>query len=114
MWQKYCQMCVGIAQCDDVTIRCDKKKKGITKYDKRIVTCNVGTVQCDDKTIKCEKKKKKKKETTKCEKITVTCNVGTVQCDDEIVKYEKKVRKLPNVRKELSHVIIEPSNVGKK
>ena len=25
--KKYCQICVGIAQCDDVTIKCDNKKK---------------------------------------------------------------------------------------
>ena len=36
-----------------------KKKKGITKCDKRTITCNVGTAQYDDKIIKCEKKKKK-------------------------------------------------------
>ena len=50
----------------------------------------------------------------------VTCDVGTAQCEDRTVKYkEKKVRKSPNIRKELSHVIlelhnVEPSNVRKK
>ena len=33
-----------------------EKSKGITKYEKRIVTCDVGTVQCEDETDKCEKK----------------------------------------------------------
>ena len=51
---------------------------------------------------------------------TVTCDVGITQCEDETIKYEKKkVRKPPNVRKELSHVMldnvrIESSNVRKK
>ena len=31
-----------------------KKKKGTTKYDKRIVTCDVGPGQYKDETIKCE------------------------------------------------------------
>ena len=32
------------------------KNKGTTKYDKRIVTCDVGTAQYENETIKCEKK----------------------------------------------------------
>ena len=32
-------------------------------------------------------------------------------CKDEIVKCEKKVREPPNVRKELSHVMLELHNV---
>ena len=35
-----------------------RKNKGITKYDKRTVICDVGTVQCEAGTIKCEEKKK--------------------------------------------------------
>ena len=84
---------------------------------KKNVTCNVETAQYEDRTIKY-----KKKWTTKCEKRTVTCDVGIAQCEDETVKCEKKkVRELPNVRKELSYVILElhnvrmkPSNVRKK
>ena len=52
----------------------EKKGKGTTKCEKRIVTCDVWTAQCEDGTIKYEKKSK---ETTKCEKKTVTCDVGT-------------------------------------
>ena len=33
---------VGIAQCEDRTIKCDKKSKGTTECDKRTVTCDVG------------------------------------------------------------------------
>ena len=33
-----------------------RKNKGITKYDKSTITCNVGTTQCEDGIIKCEKK----------------------------------------------------------
>ena len=29
---------VGTAQCEDETIKCEKKSKGITKCEKRIVT----------------------------------------------------------------------------
>ena len=39
------------------------------------------------------------------------CDVGTAQYEDEIIKCEKKVREPPNVRKELSHVILELHNV---
>ena len=34
----------------------EKKVKGTTKCEKRIVTCDVGIAQCEDGTIKCEKK----------------------------------------------------------
>ena len=47
--------------------------------------------------------RKKNKETTKCEKRTITCDVGTAQ-------YEKKVREPPNVRKKLSHMMLEQHN----
>ena len=33
-----------------------RKSKGITKYEKKTVTCDVGTAQCKDGTVKCEKK----------------------------------------------------------
>ena len=52
---------------------------------------------------------------------TVTCDVGTAQCENRTIKYEKKVREPPNVRKELSYVMLElhnvrmePSNMRKK
>ena len=35
----------------------EKKKKGTTECDKRIITCNDGTAQYDDEIVKCEKKK---------------------------------------------------------
>ena len=79
---------IGTAQCEDRTVKCEKKSKGTTQCDKRIVICDVGTAQCEDETVKCEKKSK---ETTKCEKITVTCDVGTAQCEDGTVRCEKKV-----------------------
>ena len=55
--------------------------------------------------------RKKSKGTTKCEKKIVTYDVGTAQFEDETVNCEKKVREPPNVRKELSHVILELHNV---
>ena len=42
---------------------------------------------------------------------TVTCDIGTAQCEDKIIKYEKKVREPPNVRKELSYVMLELHNM---
>ena len=64
---------------------------------------------------------KKSKGTTKCEKKTITCDVGTTKYEDRTIKCEKKVRKLPNVRKELSYMMlklynirIEPLSVRKK
>ena len=34
-----------------------KKRKEITKFEKRTVKCDVGIAQCEDETVKCEKKK---------------------------------------------------------
>ena len=77
---------VGIAQCENGTIKYKKKAReppnvikelsyvmleshnvrnctmwekgrGTTQCDKRTVICDVGTTQCDDRTVKCEKKK---------------------------------------------------------
>ena len=42
-----------------------RKNKGITKYDKRTVICDVGTVQCEAGTINCEEKKKEPLNVTK-------------------------------------------------
>ena len=47
---------VGIAQCEDGTVKCEKKKsKRTTECDKRTVTCEVGIAQCENETVKCEK-----------------------------------------------------------
>ena len=43
-----------------------EKNKGITKYEKSTVTCDVGIAQCNNRTVKCE------------EKIKVPLNVGEV------------------------------------
>ena len=48
----------------------------------------------------------KSKGIIKCDKRTVICDVGTAQCEDGTVKCEKKVREPPNIRKELSHVML--------
>ena len=42
---------VGAAQCEDKTVKCEKKNKGTTECDKRTVTCNIGTTQCENRTI---------------------------------------------------------------
>ena len=89
----------------------EKKSKGTTKCEKKIVTCDVGTAQCEDGTVKY---KKTNKETTKCEKIIVTSDIGTVQCEDRTVICAKKNREPLNVRKELLHVMLELHNVRMK
>ena len=78
---------VGTAQCEDETIKCEKKNKGITKCDKSTVTCDVGATQCEDGTIKCEKK------------IIESLNV---------------TKELSHVMLELHNVMMKPSNVRKK
>ena len=47
---------VEIAQCEDGTVKYEKKSKGTTKCKKRTVICDVGIAQCKDETVKCEKK----------------------------------------------------------
>ena len=96
-----------------------EKSKRITQHGKRIVIYDIGTAQCEDGTIKYEKKKVRQPPSER--KKIVTCDVGTTQNKDGTVKCEKKVREPPNVRKELSHVILKlhnvrmkPSNVRKK
>ena len=60
MWEKTITCDVGTAQCEDETVKYEKKKsKETTKcVKKKTVTCDVGTAQCDDGTVKCEKKSK--------------------------------------------------------
>ena len=58
--------------------------------------------------------RRKSKETTKCEKKTITCDIGTTQYEYGTVKCEKKVNKPPNVRKELSHMMLVLHNVRMK
>ena len=53
----------------------------------------------------------KSKGTIQREKRIVTCDVGTAQYENGTIKYEKKVREPPNVRKELSHVMLELQKV---
>ena len=47
---------VRTAQCEDGTVKCEKKSKGTTKCEKRTVMCDIGIAQCDDRTVKCKKK----------------------------------------------------------
>ena len=56
MWEKTVICDVGTAQCEDATVKCDKKSKGTIKCKKKTVTCDVGTAQCENGTVKCEKK----------------------------------------------------------
>ena len=55
--------------------------------------------------------KKKVREPLNVRKKTVTCDVGTTQYEDRIVKCEKKVSELPNIRKELSYMMLELHNM---
>ena len=47
---------IRTTQCEDGTVKCEKKSKGTTKCEKRTVMCDIGIAQCDDRTIKCDKK----------------------------------------------------------
>ena len=79
---------IGTAQCEDGTVKCEKKKnKGTTECDKRTVICDVGTAQCENRIIKCEKKVR--------EPMNVT-------------------KELSHMMLELYNVRIEPSNMKKK
>ena len=48
---------VSITQCEDSTIKCEKKKKKekTIECDKSTVTCDVSTAQCENGTFKCKK-----------------------------------------------------------
>ena len=52
-WEKRTVICdVGTVQCQDGTIKYEKKKsKGTTKCEKITVTCDVGTARCEDGTV---------------------------------------------------------------
>ena len=91
----------GTNQCDKRTVKCEKKNKEITEYDKRTFTCDVGTTQYEDGTIKCEKKSKG---TNQCDKRTVTYDKRTVTCD----------KNRPDVMLVLLNMTIELSNLRKK
>ena len=56
---------IGIAQCKNGTVKCEKKSKGTTKSEKKTVTCDVRTAQCEDETVKCEKKVRESPNVTK-------------------------------------------------
>ena len=63
-----------------------EKKKGSTKCDKNIATCDVNATQYEDGTVKYEKKNKG---ITECDKSIVTCDVDIAQCNNGIVKCEE-------------------------
>ena len=47
---------VGIAQCENRTVKCEKKVREPPNVTKKNDTYDVGTAQCEKGTIKCEKK----------------------------------------------------------
>ena len=51
------------------------------------------------------------KRTIKYEKKIVICDIEIVDYEDGTVKCEEKVRELPNMRKELSYMMLELHNV---
>ena len=73
--------------------------------DVRTAQCEDGTVKCEKKV------KEPPNVTKELSHVMLEHDVGTAQCEDETVKCEKKVRKPPNVTKELSYMILEPHNV---
>ena len=56
---------VGTTQCEDGTVKCEKKNKGTIEYDKKTVTCNIETTQCENRIVKCEKKVREPMNVTK-------------------------------------------------
>ena len=64
MWQKTVICNARTTQCEDGTVKCEKKSMGTIQCDKRTLRCDIGIAQCEDETVKC----KKSKGTTKCEK----------------------------------------------
>ena len=55
MWKSTITCDVGSAQCEDDTIKCEKKIREPSNVTK-VQSCDVGTAQCEDGTIECEKK----------------------------------------------------------
>ena len=86
MWQKYVTCDVDIAQCEDNTIKCEKKIRKLLNVT-NTVTCEIGTTQCKNEIIKCEK---------------------------QIRELLNLTKELSNVMLKLYNVRIEPSNVRKK
>ena len=91
MWQNTVTYDVRTVQCEDGTIGCETKNKGITECDKSTITCDVNIAQYEDNTIKCGKKKLKIRELP---------NVTKVQSHVMLVLHN--IRMVPsNVRKKL-------------
>ena len=88
-----------------------EKSKGITKCEKRTVTCDKNKTDAMlvllNITMEPSNLRKKNKGTTICDKRIVKCDIWITQCEDVTIKFEKKVRESPNVRKELLHVMLE-------
>ena len=87
MWQKYCQMWVGIAQCDNKTVKCEKNIREPPNVTKKLPYM---MLKLHNVRMKISKNVKKKKGTAKCDNSTVKCDVGTTQYENVTVKYEKK------------------------
>ena len=65
---------IGIAQCDNRTVKYEKKKKkGTIECDKNTVTYDVGTIQSDNKNCQMWEKNKG---TIECDKSTIIYDVG--------------------------------------
>ena len=86
MWEKNVTCDVGIAQCENGTVKCKKKVREQPNVRKKMITCDVGTTQCEDGTVKCEKKVRNR-------------------------QVWEKSKEPPNVTKELSYVMLEPHNM---
>ena len=95
----------------NVTMKLSNVRKKIREPLNVIKELSHVMLELHNVTMKLSNVRKKNKGTTKCDKRIVTYDVGTAQCEDRTVKYEKKVRELPNVRKELSHMMLKLYNV---
>ena len=107
MWQKNVTCVVGIAQCKDEIVKCEKKKV----IELPNAQCEVGIAQCEDGAVKYEKKVKEPPNVTK-ELSHVMLEPHNVRM--KLSNVRKKSKEITKCEKKLSHVILELHNVRMK
>ena len=80
-----------------------EKSKGITKSEKKTITCNIGIAQCENETVKYEKKIREPPNERK-ELLHVMLKLHNMMMEPLNVIKKKKKEEPPNVTKQLSYV----------